>query len=87
MKYEESVEKSNLESNVIPNLLERLDALEASVHAIERLWEISHDEIRLHDDIIGSGGWGVLQAAVYKGQNVVAKKMHKRLSVNTFKTS
>ena len=80
VKYEESIGKPNyLENHVIPNLLERLDALEASVHAIEQLWEISHNEIHVSDDIIGSGGWGILQAAVYKGQNIVAKKMHKEV--------
>ena len=78
VKYEESIAKTNyLESSVIPNLLGRLDALEASMYAIERLWEISHNNLQLHDNIMGSGGWGVLQEATYKGQKVIAKKMHK----------
>ena len=56
-----------------------MDALEASVYAMEQLWEISPKELHFCDDTLGSGGWGVLQVAVYKGQKVIAKKMHEEV--------
>lgn len=46
---------------------------------MEQLWEISPKELHFCDDTLGSGGWGVLQVAVYKGQKVIAKKMHKEV--------
>ncbi|XP_065885003.1 uncharacterized protein [Dysidea avara] len=65
-----------LENDVIPQLLERLETLEMSMSAVERLWVISRGDVHLSSKILGTGGWGVVQEATYKGQKVAAKTIH-----------
>ena len=70
---------AHLENDIIPRLLERLDTLETSMSAVERLWVISRDDIHLSSRILGTGGWGVVQEATYKGQKVAAKTIHEEI--------
>ena len=65
--------------SVIPTLLERLDTLEAAMFAVERLWVISRNDIHLSSKILGTGGWGVVQEAMYKGRKVAAKTIHEEI--------
>ena len=65
--------------SVIPTLLERLDTLEAAMFAVERLWVISRNDIHLSSRILGTGGWGVVQEATYKGRRVAAKTIHEEI--------
>ena len=83
LKEELSVEKRDsqvfqrkcdyLENTVIPSLLERLKAVEDTV---ERLWAISRDEVVLSNKILGTGGWGYVTEATYRGRRVAAKCLH-----------
>ena len=70
---------AHLENNIIPQLLERLDTLEMSMSALERLWVISRKDVNLSSKILGTGGWGVVQEATYKGQRVAAKTIHEEI--------
>ena len=68
-----------LENNVIPQLLERLDTLEMSMSAVERLWVISRNDVHLSSKILGTGEWGVVQEASYKGKKVAVKTIHEEI--------
>ena len=65
-----------LENTVIVNLLERLKAVEDTV---ERLWAISRDEVILSNNILGTGGWGYVKEATYRGRRVAAKCLHEEI--------
>ena len=65
-----------MENTVIANLLERLKAVEDTV---ERLWAISRDEILLSNNILGTGGWGYVTQATYRGRRVAAKCLHEAI--------
>ena len=65
-----------LENTVIANLLERLKAVEDTV---ERLWAISRDEVLLSNNILGTGGWGYVKEATYRGRRVAAKCLHEAI--------
>ena len=65
-----------LENTVIANLLERLIAVEDTV---ERLWAISRDEVILSNNILGTGGWGYVKEATYRGRRVAAKCLHEAI--------
>ena len=65
-----------LENTVIANLLERLKAVEDTV---ERLWAISRDEVLLSNNILGTGGWGYVTEATYRGRRVAAKCLHEAI--------
>ena len=65
-----------LENTVITNLLERLIAVEDTV---ERLWTISRDEVLLSNNILGTGGWGYVKEATYRGRRVAAKCLHEAI--------
>ena len=54
-------------------MLERLQRLEDTV---ERLWAISQDEVHLSNNILGTGGWGYVKEATYRGSRVAAKCLH-----------
>ena len=83
LKEELSIEKQEsqvlqqkcdcLENTVIPSLLERLKAVEDTV---ERLWAISRDEVVLSNNMLGTGGWGYVTEATYRGRRVAAKCLH-----------
>ena len=55
---------------------ERLKRLEDTV---ERLWAISRDEVLLSNKILGTGGWGYVTEATYRGRRVAAKCLHEAI--------
>ena len=55
---------------------ERLKRLEDTV---EGLWAISRDEIILGNNILGTGGWGNVTEATYRGHRVAAKCLQKAI--------
>ena len=55
---------------------ERLKRLEDTV---ERLWAISRDEVLLSSNILGTGGWGYVTEATYRGRRVAAKCLHEAI--------
>ena len=55
---------------------ERLKAVEDTV---ERLWAISRDEITLSNKILGTGGWGYVTEATFRGRHVAAKCLHEAI--------
>jgi len=76
-----------LESNLIAeqqklysryqNHEERLKEVEDTV---EQLWSISRDEVKLSNKIIGTGGWGYVTKASFRGRKVAAKCLHKAIT-------
>ena len=60
----------------IPQNEERLKAVEDTV---ERLWAISRDEVFLSNRILGTGGWGYVTEATYRGRRVAAKCLHEAI--------
>ena len=57
-------------------VVERLQRLEDT---LERLWAISRDEIHLSNKILGTGGWGYVTEATYRGRRVAAKCLHEAI--------
>ena len=55
---------------------ERLATVEDT---LERLWAISHDEITLSNKILGTGGWGYVTEATFRGRRVAAKCLHEAI--------
>jgi len=55
---------------------ERLKTVEDTV---ERLWTISRDEINLSNEILGTGGWGYVTEATFRGRRVAAKCLHEAI--------
>ena len=55
---------------------ERLKTVEDTV---ERLWAISRDEITLSNNILGTGGWGYVKEATFRGRHVAAKCLHEAI--------
>ena len=43
---------------------------------VERLWAIPRDEIYLSNKILGTGGWGYVIEATFRGRQVAAKCLH-----------
>ena len=68
-----------LENTVISGLVERLEAVEVAVQAVERLWVVSRDEVHLSNNILGTGGWGFVKEATYRGRRVAAKCLHREI--------
>ena len=52
---------------------ERLKMIE---NTVQRLWAISRDEINLSNKILGTGGWGYVTEATFRGRRVAAKCLH-----------
>ena len=65
-----------LENTVIAGLIQRMETLEVAVQAVERLWVVSRDEVYLSNTILGTGGWGYVTEATYRGRRVAAKCLH-----------
>ena len=65
-----------LENTVIAGLIQRMETLEVAVQAVERLWVVSRDEVHLSNTILGTGGWGYVTVATYRGRRVAAKCLH-----------
>ena len=55
---------------------ERLKTVEDTV---ERLWAIPRDEINLSNNILGTGGWGIVKQATFRGRRVAAKCLHEEI--------
>ena len=55
---------------------ERIRTVEDTV---ERLWTISRDEINLSNQILGTGGWGYVIEATFRGRRVAAKCLHEAI--------
>ena len=55
---------------------ERLRTVEDTV---ERLWAIPRDEINLSNKILGTGGWGYVTEATFRGRRVAAKCLHEAI--------
>ena len=55
---------------------ERLKTVEDTV---ERLWAVSRDEINFSNKIIGTGGWGYVTQATFRGRQVAAKCLHEAI--------
>ena len=55
---------------------ERLRTVEDTV---ERLWAIPRDEINLGNKILGTGGWGYVTEATFRGRRVAAKCLHEAI--------
>ena len=56
---------------------ERLKAMEDTV---ERLWAIPRDEISFSSKILGTGGWGYVIEATFRGRRVAAKCLHEAIT-------
>ena len=56
---------------------ERLRTVEDT---IERLWAIPRDEINLSNKILGTGGWGYVKEATFRGRQVAAKCLHEAIT-------
>ena len=56
---------------------ERLRTME---NTVERLWAISRDEINLSNKILGTGGWGYVTEATFRGRRVAAKCLHEAIT-------
>ena len=67
-----TTEKQSLEAKC-NSQEERLKAIEDTV---ERLWAISRDDITLSNEILGTGGWGYVKEATFRGRHVAAKCLH-----------
>ena len=68
-----------LENTVINDLIQRLESVEVAVQAVERLWVVSRDEVHLSNNILGTGGWGFVKEATYRGRKVAAKCLHREI--------
>jgi len=66
--------KSSLEAEKL-----KVQSLEAKCDNYERLWAISRDEINFSDKILGTGGWGYVKAATFRGRQVAAKFLHEAI--------
>ena len=58
------------------SLEERIRTVEDTV---ERLWAISRDEINLSNKILGTGGWGYVTEATFRGRQVAAKCLYEAI--------
>ena len=74
------------------SLMERLEELEMrcssqevrlkrveDTYTLEELWAISRDEIILSNKILGTGGWGYVTEATFRGRQVAAKCLHEAI--------
>ena len=66
----------HLENTVITGLMERLKGVE---DCVERLWTVSREELHLSNNILGTGGWGYVKEATYRGRRVAAKYLHEAI--------
>ena len=63
-------QKSQLLETKCSSQEERLKTLEDTV---ERLWIIPRDDVSLSNKILGTGGWGYVTEAIFRGRQVAAK--------------
>ena len=77
VEQEVGIEKEKchyLENTVIAGLIQRMETLE------KRLWVVSRDEVHLSNTILGTGGWGYVTVATYRGRRVAAKCLHRGIA-------
>ena len=55
------------------------DRLRTVEDTVERLWAIPRDEINLSNKILGTGGWGYVTEATFRGRRVAAKCLHEAI--------
>jgi len=55
------------------------DRIKTLEDTVERLWAISRDEIQLSTNILGTGGWGFVKEATFRGRRVAAKCLHEAI--------
>jgi len=79
----EQTRHQTLESNLTAELQESKsrhqnheERLKEVEDTVEQLWSISKDEINLTNKIIGTGGWGYVIEANFRGRKVAAKCLH-----------
>ena len=93
--HTEKQRSNYLENTVITCLMGRLKVLEGSIEklqttsllkrlkgvedTVERLWAISRDEVLLSNNVLGTGGWGYVTEATYRGCTVAAKCLHEAI--------
>ena len=65
----------------------RFECLESSMSAekknltsLEAKWAIARDEISFSDETLGTGGWGYVKEATFRGQQVAAKFLHEEIT-------
>lgn len=63
----------------LDSLIKRMEAVEVGIEVVEQLWVVSRDEIHLSDSILGTGGWGYVKEATYRGRKVAAKCLHRSI--------
>ena len=69
-------QKSQLLETQCNSQEERLRTLEDTV---ERVWVIPRDDISLSNKILGTGGWGYVTEATFRGRQVAAKCLHEAI--------
>ena len=69
----------HLQNTVISSVIQRVEAVEIAVQAVERLWVVSREEVHLSNNILGTGGWGYVKEATYRGRKVAAKCLHRNI--------
>ena len=69
-------QKSQLLETKLNSQEERFKALE---DIVERVWVIPRDDISLSNKILGTGGWGYVTEATFRGRQVAAKCLHEAI--------
>ena len=54
----------------------RIEEAERRVHDAKPLWQVHRDEFTLTDEILGSGAWGEVKVATFRGARIAAKYLH-----------
>lgn len=76
----------NTTAQQMTEMLQRIDQITAQMTTTQRLfnavkpeWLITHNEISLSQQELGSGSWGKVVKAAYKGEQVAAKCLHHQI--------
>ena len=69
-QLQEQASDLQLMQDTVAKLIGQLKGLE---DISKRLWVISRDEVLLSNNILGTGGWGYVTEATYRGRKVAAK--------------
>ena len=74
----EAAERRAIEAEERLQNLQLTDSTKTSVdkQAVEQTWKILNDEIEMTDKELGTGGWGRVKLARFRGLEVAAKEMH-----------
>ena len=73
----------NTTAQQMTEMLQRIDQISAQMMTTQRLfnavkpqWLVAHNEVSLSQQELGSGSWGKVVKATYKGEQVAAKCLH-----------